>query len=75
MGWLDANEYFLMEAVARDRLDDIHRTVGVASADDADDTSREIPQRARARGESGVVETCGVRRKPPALGAPDVVRS
>jgi len=27
MGWLDANEYLLMEAVARDRIDDLRATV------------------------------------------------
>jgi hypothetical protein len=27
MGWLDANEYLLMEVVGRDRVDEIRRTV------------------------------------------------
>jgi len=33
MGWLDANEYFNMELVARDRVDDLHAAIdGVALA-------------------------------------------
>jgi hypothetical protein len=71
MSWLDANEYFLMEAVARDRLDDIRRTidVAVASGEGADETPpREASQPARARPECGAVEPCGFRTEPPALG-------
>jgi hypothetical protein len=31
MGWLDANDYLLMEAVARDRIDDLRDAVDVDS--------------------------------------------
>jgi hypothetical protein len=27
MGWMDLNEYFMMEAAARDRLNDLRRTL------------------------------------------------
>ena len=32
MGWLDANEYLVMEAVARDRVDDLRATIALALA-------------------------------------------
>jgi len=32
MGWLDANEYLLMEAMARDRVDDLRASVDLALA-------------------------------------------
>lgn len=32
MGWLDANEYLLMEAVARDRVDGLRATLDLALA-------------------------------------------
>jgi hypothetical protein len=32
MGWLDANEYLLMETVGRDRIDDLRRTMPLARA-------------------------------------------
>jgi hypothetical protein len=46
MGWLDANEYFLMERVAWDRVNDPRFTVGLAlaSADDAAERPRPIPE-------------------------------
>jgi hypothetical protein len=46
MGWLDAHEYFIMERVARDRVDDIRVTVGLAlaSADGAAEMPRRIPE-------------------------------
>ena len=45
MGWLDANEYFLMEMAGRDRIDDIMRpaplvTTPADSHDGADVTPR-----------------------------------
>jgi hypothetical protein len=36
MGWLDANEYFNMELVARDRIDDIRAAIDNAALADAD---------------------------------------
>jgi hypothetical protein len=32
MGWLDANDYLLMEAVARDRVDGLRATIDLALA-------------------------------------------
>jgi len=44
MGWLDANEYFNMELVARDRVGDLHAAiddVALAGADGAGSTAEE----------------------------------
>ena len=51
MGWLDTNEYLLMETVGRDRVDDITRTAHLVRAraerhDVADVTPCEIRKRA-----------------------------
>ena len=47
MGWLDANEYLLMELAGRDRIDDITRTARLVSTtgdrhDGADVTPHEM---------------------------------
>lgn len=51
MGWLDANEYLLMEMAGRDRIDDITRTAQLVtttgdSHDGADVTPHEMSKRA-----------------------------
>jgi hypothetical protein len=51
MGWLDANEYLLMEMAGRDRIDDITRTAQLVSTtgdrhDGADVTPHEVCKRA-----------------------------
>ena len=56
MGWLDANEYFLMQAAARDRLDDVRLTADLAApAGDAalDGASPAEPDAERARAWAG----------------------
>ena len=52
MGWLDANEYFHMELVARDRVDDIH-----AAIDDAALAGAEV--------EGSTAEECYRKRSTP----------
>jgi hypothetical protein len=76
MGWLDANEYFLMEIVAGDRVADIRRTIvlALASTNGGYETPRDIPEAGWARPESGAVETGPFRGNAPALGAPGVAR-
>ena len=51
MGWLDANEYLLMEMAGRDRIDDMTRTAQLVittrdSHDGADVTPYEMCKRA-----------------------------
>lgn len=51
MGWLDANEYLLMEMAGRDRIDDLMRTAPLVSTtgarhDGADVTPPEVCKRA-----------------------------
>ena len=51
MGWLDANEYLLMEMAGRDRIDDMTRTAPLVtttgdSHDGADVTPHEMCKRA-----------------------------
>ena len=44
MGWLDASEYFNLELVARDRIDDIYAAiddVALADAEDQDSPAEE----------------------------------
>ena len=53
MGWLDANEYFNMELVARDRVDDLHAAI--------DDVAL-----AGAEGEGSTAEECYRKRSTPA---------
>jgi hypothetical protein len=55
MGWLDASEYFLMEAIARDRVEHLRSTIDVASAEGADETPRDIPEAGRALPRRGAV--------------------
>ena len=63
MGWLDANEYFVMEAVARDRIDDLRAVVdpGPARDDDSLDTPRDRPAPGRAARGRGELEICRPR--------------
>ena len=51
MGWLDANEYLLMDMIGRERIDDITRTAQLVittrdSHDGADITPHEMSKRA-----------------------------
>ena len=48
MGWLDASEYFLMEAVARDRADDNRSSLDITTDDDADAAAPSISTLDRA---------------------------
>jgi hypothetical protein len=53
MGWLDADEYFNMELVARDRIDDLHAAI--------DDVAL-----AGVEGEGSTAEECYRKRSAPA---------
>jgi hypothetical protein len=71
MSWLDANEYFFMEAVARDRLDDVRRIADVATASEAaDETPREHARSVTGRGAHGMVEPWSFHTTPAPLGTP-----
>ena len=68
MSWLDANEYFIMEAAARARVDDLHASVDRALASaDAEDTPGDAPEPGRARSRCDPADT-GPLRKRPSLG-------
>lgn len=50
MGWLDANDYLMMEMAGRDRVDDITRTADrVRPAGDRHDASDVTPYERRKR--------------------------
>jgi hypothetical protein len=50
MGWLDANEYLLMEMAGRDRVDDITRSAQlVRTAGDRHEGSDATPDQTRRR--------------------------
>jgi len=49
MGWLDANEYFNMELVARDRANDIHAAIDAAALAGADGEDSRPRSRYRKR--------------------------
>jgi hypothetical protein len=70
MSWLDANEYFIMETAARDRLDDLHASIdrALASADGPDDRPGDTPPGARPR--CHAVETGRLRQGPSPACAP-----
>ena len=71
MGWLDANEYFVMETAARERIEDFHGAGALASvAEDRAGVEADVePVRARATRPAAV---CRVRRHREALGTPAV---
>jgi len=71
MGWLDANEYFLMQTAARDRLDDVRLAADLAAVADDD---RDGPSAAATETDRGcaprAVDSCRFRRQRPALSSP-----
>jgi hypothetical protein len=66
MSWLDANDYSLLERVARDRVDELRATVDVALT-----KARTSDDRPRPHGEVERGRPCLWRAM---LGAPEVAR-
>jgi hypothetical protein len=59
MSWLNANDYLVMDSVARDRLDDLRSmSEALGAGEESDDTARAMvgPDRGPCR-----TFTCGVR--------------
>jgi hypothetical protein len=72
MGWLDANEVYMMEAVARDRVEELQCTAHLAraSTDRRGDAPGNGPESENVRPPDDSVEICRGPRRPRQLGAP-----
>jgi hypothetical protein len=69
MSWLNANEYFFMEMIARDRVETLRSTIdsALSRAETGDEPPRDPPMPGQARLERSA-STCGWRQPHPVRG-------
>jgi hypothetical protein len=71
MGWLDANEIYVMEAVARDRVEELRcSALLAASGADGAGAAGGGPSSGNAGPADAAIEICRGPRAPRRLGAP-----
>jgi hypothetical protein len=72
MGWLDANEVYVMETIARDRVEELRALADpmLAGADSAGEAPGDAPEAGHVRPPCDSIEIGGGRRRARRLGAP-----
>ena len=66
MGWLDLNEYLLIEAITRERIDDLRSTVDLTTVESTDgitEPPRDVPKQGRVWRRYGAVNSWRLPRK------------